>query len=184
MMLPRIRSINRNQRGFTLVELLVVLAIEGILAGGIVAVIFTVTNVSSRSTDHMTAIKQVENAAHWLSRDAMMAQTHPSESDNYSSFPLTLAWTDWDYTTHNTTENNVVYTIENGNLRRTQEVSINGGLPSTTVTVIAQYIDPSLDMTHYRFKNGALEFRICARVQQGSTVMVEAREYKVIPRPS
>ena len=183
--------INKNQRGFTLVELLVVLAIEGILAGGIVAVIFTVTNVSSRNTDHMTAIKQVENAAHWLSRDAMMAQTHPSGSDNTSftsstSSPntFTLAWTDWNYTTHDTTVNTVKYTIENGDLKRTQEVSINGGSSSTTVTVIAKYIDPSLELTHYRFINGALEFRICARVQQGSTAMVEAREYKVIPRPS
>jgi prepilin-type N-terminal cleavage/methylation domain-containing protein len=184
MKLPRIRLINRNQRGFTLVELLVALAIEGILAGGIVAVIFTVSTGSSKNTDHMTAIKQVENAAHWLSRDAMMAQTHPSESDNYSSFPLTLAWTDWDYTTHDTTESNVVYTIVNGDLTRTQNVRINGGSWSPTVNVIAKYIDPGLDMTHYRFKDGALEFRICARVQQGSTAMVEAREYKVIPRPS
>ena len=184
MRLPRMRLTNRNQRGFTLVELLVALAIEGILAGGIVAVIFQVSNVSSKSADHMTAIKQVENAAHWLSRDAMMAQTHPSESDNYSSFPLTLTWADWDYTTHDTTENNVVYTIENGDLKRTQNVRINGGSWSPTVSLIARYIDPSLEMTHYRFKNGALEFRICARVQQGSRVILEAREYKVIPRPS
>jgi prepilin-type N-terminal cleavage/methylation domain-containing protein len=182
--LPRIWSANRNQKGFTLVEILVALAIEGILAGGIVAVIYTVSTVSSKNTDKMSAIVQVENAAHWLTRDTMMAQTHAAESDNYSSFPLTLSWTDWDYTTHATVENNVVYTIVNGDLKRTQNVRINGGSWTQKVNVVAKYIDSSVGVTHYRFKNGALEFRICARVQQGQREMMEARDYTVIPRPS
>jgi len=172
MIFPRLRLTNRNQSGFTLVELLVVLAIEGILAGGIVAIIFQISSVSSSSTGHMTAVKQVENAAHWISRDALMAQS--VDTQGASGFqPLTLTWVDWDNTDHQ-----VTYTIVNTELLRKYYVND----VQQSQTMIAQNINPSSEMTNCSFADGVLNIRICASVQQGSKVMIETREYQVVPR--
>jgi type II secretory pathway component PulJ len=155
-------------------ELLVALAIEGFIAGCIVAIIFQVSNVSSRSANHMSAIKQVEIAAHWISHDAMMAQVVETNGDS-GFIPLRLKWVGWD-----TYAYEVTYTIVNGKLLRNE--SINNGQPSQTM--IAQNINPNSQMTNCQYAAGVLSLKIYVSVQEGSRVSTEIREYKVVPRPS
>jgi prepilin-type N-terminal cleavage/methylation domain-containing protein len=138
MMFHRPKSINKNQKGFTLLEMLLALLIGAIITGGITATIFQVVFGSARTNNHMTAVRQVESAGYWVSHDVQMAQTVVLARDA-DGFPLSLSWIDSlgppkvvTYTT---------YTIEGSDLKRQQVV---GSQPSTTTTV-ARFIvlDPA-----------------------------------------
>lgn len=69
-----IGSINKGQRGFTLVELLVAVAISGLITSGLTMSIFQVFDSNARNSSEMTVVRQVQNAGHWVSRDTLMAQ--------------------------------------------------------------------------------------------------------------
>ncbi|MBE9515243.1 MAG: type II secretion system protein, partial [Chloroflexi bacterium] len=58
----RVTFMHRNQRGFTLIELLIAIAIVGLIAGGITAAISQVLTINTRSSNHMIAVRQVQQA--------------------------------------------------------------------------------------------------------------------------
>jgi prepilin-type N-terminal cleavage/methylation domain-containing protein len=126
-----------RQAGYTLIEMLVVLAIMGLLTVGINAAITHMIRVGTRGTDSMTAIKQVENAFHWITMDVQQAQqVNPGFIDG---FPLKLHWIEWDGTDYN-----VTYSIEFNEMKRS--VSVNGG--ATQDIVIARYVSTVLAETN------------------------------------
>ena len=75
-MLFRIRKILRNQKGFTLVEVLIAIAITAAIGAGLAMAVFEVIQVNAMSNNRMEAIKQVENAFHYIIRDAQMTSPH------------------------------------------------------------------------------------------------------------
>ena len=152
-----------NQRGFTLIELLVALAIIGVITSAISMVIYQTLTIPAQSRTHMTAVKQVENAIHWLSRDVQQAQEISTPG-----FPLTLTWVNWDNTVHQ-----VTYTLENGELERANSAS--GGDP----IVVARHIDSA--NTDCQFTDGIFTFTITATVS-GFRPSTEIREGKILPR--
>ena len=95
-MIQRLRMINKNQRGFTLIELLVVIAITAVISGGISTGIVQVINGNTRSSNHMTAVGQVQVAGYWVSHDSQMAQSSSVNASAANGFPLTLSWVDWE----------------------------------------------------------------------------------------
>lgn len=105
MIFHRLRLLNKNQLGFTLLELLIVLAITGIVTSATTMTIFQVLDGNARSNNHMEAIRQVQNAGYWVSRDAKMAQV--IDIGNDPGTPelelVTLTWTEWDNTAHQVT---------------------------------------------------------------------------------
>jgi prepilin-type N-terminal cleavage/methylation domain-containing protein len=161
---------SKSRRGFTLTEMLVALAILGVIAPAMGMSIFQVLSLYSVNAKHMVAVKQVENAVHWISRDAQMAQT--VQTQGVSGFPLTLTWVEWD-----NTSNNVTYTIQNGELRRAY--SINNGQP--TSRLVAQHMNPDSAATNCQFVSGNLTFMITASIG-GFKPVSEARLGEVIPK--
>jgi len=137
MIFHRLGLINKDQKGFTLIEVLVTLAITGLIAVGATTAIFQVFGHNTRNTAHMTAVCQVENAVRWINNDAQMAQTVEPSGD--SGFPLNLTWIEWNNTSHQ-----VTYTLEDGKLKRSH--SVDGGEPSESVA--ARYIDPDSAKTN------------------------------------
>jgi prepilin-type N-terminal cleavage/methylation domain-containing protein len=178
MMFHRLGSIDKNQKGFTLVELLIALAITAVIAGSVTTAIFQVFTGNARTSNHMTAVRQVQNAGYWVSHDTQMAQNIYT-ANLTGSDKLKLNRTRWDGSTEN-----VTYSIVSGQLWRYSENTSSGTPPVTTVStsVVAQYIDPTA--TSYNFTNDLLIFTVKATVgsagsQQGS----ETRVYEVVPRP-
>jgi len=64
-----------RQKGFTLIEVLVAMAVGGILMAGVVLGIFQVSWGSLRSNDQVVALTDVNYAALWLKKDLQMAHT-------------------------------------------------------------------------------------------------------------
>ena len=107
----KFRRLIKKEKGFTLIELVVALAITGIIGLGAGAATYHVMTQSDQNTAATSARHQALNAIHWMSRDVQMAQTVSPEGA--SGFPLTLRWVAWDNVGHE-----VVYSIVDGNLTR------------------------------------------------------------------
>lgn len=128
-----------------MVELLVAVAITGLIAGGIATTIYQVFGINTLSNNHMLAVRQVQNAGHFISHDAQMAQSIDDTSvlieedhplwDLYDGLyngqtqVLSLSWVGWTYDYGNNTRTNtyqVYYTYDsvNDKLWRYQTISI------------------------------------------------------------
>ena len=83
----------KNQKGFTLIELLIVIALTGIISAATAMSIQQVVTGTALSNDQNTAINQVRNAVHWISRDVQMAKTI-NDSPEPPKF-LDLTWESW-----------------------------------------------------------------------------------------
>lgn len=206
MISHRLGLLNKNQRGFTLVEVIIVLAIIGIVIGAATMTIVQVINGSSSTSNHMIAIRQVQNAGYWVSRDVQMAQSVAPALDS-DGFPLTLTWTDRDGDDHQ-----VVYSLVDmpGGLAKLQRShSVNG---TTATGIMAEFIDPDetncylykclicgerlaslaeleahFANEHFgeelQYENGALTFTVTAKVSSFPQEQSETRIYHVMPRP-
>lgn len=168
---PGLRKVTQN--GFVLLELLVVCAIAGLVASAVTMAVFQTFNVSTRNTNHMTAVKQVENAIHSLSRDVQMAQTVFPDV-NYG-FPLNLTWIEWDNTL-----NQVTYTIGGNELQRSHSVN---GLPVGGITV-ARYVDPNPAMTTCNYTGGILTYKFTVTLSTDSQEIIETRAGEIVSRPN
>jgi len=173
MIFGRLGVIQRDQRGLTLVELLIAILLAGIVTSGITMTIFQVFNMNSRTSNHMIAIRQVQHAGKQVSQDLLQAQHIDTEDNPDTPELLTLNWTDWDDAQHE-----IVYTLEDMSsgefdiLWRRHYVNLS--LDSTTK--VAEYIDP--DQTSCVPAGGAFSFTVTANVSGQS----ETRVYEVMPR--
>ena len=175
MKFGRLGVIQRDQRGLTLIELLIVILLTGAITSGITMTIFQIFNTNSRTSHHMIAIRQVQNAGKHVSEDLL--QAHHIDTENNPDTPelLTLNWTDWDDEQHK-----IVYNLEDmpyGEFKILwREHYINSNPDSTTN--VAEYIDP--DQTSCVQTGGVFTFTVTANVSGQS----ETRVYEVTPRSS
>jgi prepilin-type N-terminal cleavage/methylation domain-containing protein len=162
----------RNQRGFTLVELLVAIAITGIIGSTAAMSVQQVIMGTTLSNDKNTAINNVRNAGYWISRDVQMAQPSKiKDSDELGANELAnellyLGWQEWGGSPHT-----VNYTLQDGELWR----DYDGGK-----TLIAQYIKPKQNgVTDCHWDGEVLTGNITAQVSG----KIETRTFQVKPRP-
>ncbi len=76
----------KRERGYTLVELMVAIAITGCIAAVLALVVQQILTVPERGNDQVTALHSVQNAAHWVSVDGQTAKS----AAGGSSLSLTL----------------------------------------------------------------------------------------------
>lgn len=187
-----------NQKGFTLLEILIAMAVTAIIGLAIGRVVVQVTSVNAASTTREIAIKQVESAVHVISRDALQTQVftpvdssgNPKPADISKKIVFNLAagdklvlnWTAWD-----NTQTAITYDLLNNKLRKS--VSTNGGqqLVSELASYINaasgtwytnQYINPD---TH--LKDTKLILSITATVT-GYKPATETRTFQIAPSPA
>ena len=130
--------IKRNQKGITFVELLIVLPIIGIIVAAASGV--TIQLIQSNATSaHMSALRQVQTAGYWVSRDSLQAQSVVTEAS--SGFPLTLSW--------GSGAHEVEYSLKNmasGDLKYLERKEIlNGDVGNPIITMVGQYNDSDND---------------------------------------
>jgi len=161
-----------NQRGFTLVEVMVGVVIMALVGLAAAIAIIQVVN-AGRNSSHMSALRQVQTAGYWVSRDGLQAQGVSIAEG--TGFPLELTWQDWDdYEVHQ-----VVYSLQDmpsGSLKKLwRQETINGGEP--TNTLVARYIDTSA--TSCQWDGSQITFEVSATLEQ----QTESRTYEIKPRP-
>ena len=166
----------KTRRGFTLVELLIVIAIAALVGVGVVALVFQVFGANAGSTNRMTAVKEVENAVRWITNDAQMAQVSYVADVPASPLPLTMTWAlSYDSPVASGT---VTYRVNGGQLLR----EYSDGT-STEAAVIMRNIDNNAANTNwsYSFSGQAFTFNIAAIVS-GSRPASETRSFQVAAR--
>lgn len=176
----KMKKLNKDQRGFTMVELLIAMLLTGIVATAITGTILYALNVNFSIANRMSAVRQVRNVGFWVSPDFQMARdVDPGGSQG---FPLTLTWIEWGTGNNHT----VIYTLEDmsGGFKKLQrEHYINYPNLDSTITV-AEYIDPGQTFidpgTPCSFPDcGAFKFEVTATVGGQN----ETRVYEVETRP-
>jgi prepilin-type N-terminal cleavage/methylation domain-containing protein len=158
-----------GQSGMTMIELVMALAVTAIIGTAVTAAVAQVFDTNVRSSNHMVAVRQVQNAGYWFSRDAQMAQ---SVDTSVSGKLVRLQWTDFENTLHTAD-----YTLVDGaSGLKDLERDIDGD-----VVVVGQFIDP--DETSVVFAGGKLALTVTASVGNNDTQGNETRIYEIKPRP-
>ena len=170
------KLIKRNERGFTLIEILVAVAVGAMVVAAASGVIIQLLQ-SSRTSFHMTALRQVQAAGYWVSQDVLQTQEVP-DTDNYF---LYVTWTDID-TDH---IYKVYYSLQDMasvSLKQfeRQEVETDADLNpvSDTTIIVARYIDSSQTSCTWDTDAKILTFTVTATMNE----QAETRVYEVKPR--
>jgi len=168
-----------REKGFTLIELIVGMAILFLVGGAGAMATFQLLKGTEVNSTHMTAVRHVQNAGYWISHDTRMAQSISAANLTLPTF-LVFNWTDGD--TQDDVE--IVYTLDDivgsalKDLYRHQ--SVNGG--ANTTTFIAQFIDPDIARTSCQFSGDKLTLTITATVGAGMSEQSETRIYEFVRR--
>ncbi len=172
MIFGKLRWISKEQRGFTLIEVLATVIITGLIGFGAAAATVQVLTQGTRNSDYTAASRHAMNAIHWISRDAQMAQT--VEPNGATGFPLTLGWIDWD-----NSEYEVTYSIDDDKL--TRSYSVNSTV--TEESVVAQYINSVSGNTTCEFSDRVLTLTVTATAGDNDLASSVTKKREIIPRP-
>jgi len=199
-MLRKLANIVKNQKGFTLVEVIIAVAITGLIVGGLAMTIIQLFEGHAQSSGEMAALRQVQNAGYHVSRDAQMAAEPIDASDDPGTEDitevLTIIWTEYDsWKTEPLdgeeemismiTKHIVVYTLDDNRLDRDEyrTESIREDVPIEDIeyflysmTKVAEYITIFV----YDLDNNSLT--VTAETG-GFRSQTETRTYEIEPRP-
>jgi len=174
----------QDKNGFTIVGLVVSLAIVSIIGGAAVTATFQVVRSSGYSADYMTAVCQVQNAGYQISHDTLMAESVLVDNLEAPNF-LVLNWTEQDYDGGDSIYHSVTYFFEDlsdgiGKLKRNHWSSAG----ANEDLLVAKYIyydpnDPE-NTSKATYQSPVLTVRLSALYEDAA----ETREYKVIRRPN
>ncbi len=172
-----------GEKGFTLIELIIATTIMVLASGAAGAAIFQIFGGTERNSDHLTVVRQVQNAGYWISRDAQMAQSVITDNLTPPDF-LILSWTEWD-AAGDPTYHSARYSFEDltdgiGKLKRSHWSSAG----ANEQTLVAQYIyyDPNDvdDTSKASYQSPVLTVQLTALLEG----TLETREYKIKHRPN
>ena len=187
-------SIKKDQNGFSLVELLVAIAISGIIIIGLVIGIFQLFTGHARASGEMTVVRQVQQAGYYISRDTQMARDVLVGDDPGTAEVevVTLTWY-WFMWHENPADRDgeglrVIYTLEEDKLYRNFDVFYEdaegdvtfGALPYDYKTFVAEYIE-DINCT---YDDVTLTLTVTASVEGIAGEQVETRTYEAKPRPN
>jgi len=132
----RLHGITGGERGFTLIELIIGVAIIGIILPVIGTAFVQTLKITAASNNSIQAIRYAQNAGVWIVRDGQQAQT--VTADDPATPDVTEVMTlVWDYSAYGLGSHTVRYALIGTDLTR----SDNSGAP----VVIAMGIKESSD---------------------------------------
>ena len=77
----------KGERGFSLVELLITVAITGLIISGLGTAIYQIITVTEYGNDKLTATHELQNVAHWVSIDGQRASAASGGSELVLTLP-------------------------------------------------------------------------------------------------
>ena len=205
--IKKLTYIRKDQRGFSLIELLAAMAISSIIVVGLVMTIFQLYNGHAQTSGEMNVIRQVQQAGYYISRDTQMAsEVDPVDDPGTAEVEVvTLIWYWFEY--HGEWEpprpadrdgagNKVIYTLEDSKLYRNYyfapeddnslspfygEVNEDDYVLESR-TFIAEYI--SSIFVEFDFDDAIYKLTVTASVEGIAGEQEETRTYEAKPRPN
>ena len=173
----------KGEKGFTVIELVIVCAIAAVLGSVGAMSVFQTTRSIGASESHLVTIHQLRIASDWIGRDAQTAENVVVDNLEYPNF-LVLTWTEQDYTGDDTVYHAVTYFFEGltegiGALKRNH--SSSAGTDDDLLVAQSLYYDPDDpgSTSSASYQDSVLTVKLCA-VLDDST---ETRTYSYVPRP-
>ena len=173
-----------SERGFTLIELAVAVAIIALIGSAAAATTFQVIRGSQSGNNRMTAVSQIQNAGYWIGRDVQMAESVDADGLAFPDF-IVLNWTERDYDGGDSIYHSATYFFEDlsddiGKLKREHWSSAG----ANEQTLIADYIyydhdDPD-NSSKVSYQSPLLTLQLTAI----SGDAAETREYRMQRRPN
>jgi len=160
----------RRERGFTLIEVVVSLAIISVIIVAMAMTITTIVTNSQGTTERSVVLRQVQNAGYSISRDVQMAKN--VILDGTGGFPLTL---DIPVDTDQNNDYSVNYLFDGDKIMRQVYDSSHTLIKET---VVAEYIDVGAT-TFTDLGTNTYELTVKACNGEG----VAERSYQIKPRP-
>jgi len=161
----------KNQKGFTLIELIVALAIASVIGVAATMTAHQLITIPVISNDSNTAINQVRNAVNWINRDVQSAT--PGSINTTSPKFLSMEQLEWESDTGDWTTHAVNYTLELADKELWRDYDGEPGI------LIARYIDT--DNTSCSWDSTEKVLTVNITVQAGTRT--EARTFEVKTRP-
>lgn len=166
-----IRKLSQNQQGIALMELLVVIALMGLLTIALVSISYVVIPRTEDNSAHVASASGMESAANWITNDGHRSQNTNLIPGAEAVSNLTLSWTD----PVNGDFYEISYYLSENDLRRKE--SINSVVQ--TERIVAKY------MTVIGFSqpvNVTRAFKASLTSSGGGPRLNETREYHVTLR--
>ena len=161
------KIMQNKQNGYSIIEIIVGLAISALLTTGITAFVIQTVNVTGDSKDRMYAIMQVENAGYWLSRDIQMSGNFTLGEN--AGFPVQMLRSDIDQNVYE-----VTYSLSGNTITR----SLIKNEEDPVQSVIAQNINTAASLTNLSDTSGLLILNITSSHRDIDV----SRTYKIKPR--
>ena len=136
-----------SQRGFTLVELMIAIAVSAMVMVGSMQLLSHMVITSAKNRANTMAMLQVQYVGFWITEDVVQARPDQVTltdllNPGASHFPLTIQWTQW-----NGVEHEVVYSVEGDEtwkLSRHEWYTPKGGSEvDNGMTVVGESLDPA-----------------------------------------
>jgi type II secretory pathway pseudopilin PulG len=145
-----------------------VVGVTGIIMSGVTSTLLQVINTNIRNTNYMTAVRQVQSAGYWVTRDGEQAL---SENITAAGSSLAMVWPD---TADLSVPHTCTYTLVNNSLWRT----VDGvGSPIANQISSATFSTTGTGPTDVK-----LTFAVTSTVETRGIKGIETRVYDVAPR--
>lgn len=165
-----------------MVELLVAMAIMVTISGAAGAATFQTLKSAARGTGYMSAVRQVENAGHWISRDALMAERVRTDDLTWPDF-IVITWVERDYVNddiyHSATYFFQDFSSDMGKLMR-RHWSSDGANETVMVAERIYYRADHPNETKANYNPPKLIVKLTSIVDTKK----ETKEYKIVRRPN